>query len=162
MQQTSCGKPKYDNANKKFFANLLSFILFSFTILLFFSLGFARLSGISLHDCAKQHIINAVQTPDPNVQVANGNLAREKNQDNVKSEKSEVSQILEATVIQAPDDIVLTVDTASNDIFQIEDLTVVQVDNLILDNEVIETIPIEDLQTQEQEGIYDCHLGNRT
>ena len=128
----------------------------------FFPLGFARLSGISLHDCAKQHIINAVQTPDPNVQVANGNLAREKNQDNVKSEKSEVSQILEATVIQAPDDIVLTVgvDTASNDIFQIEDLTVVQVDNLILDNEVIETIPIEDLQTQEQEGIYECHLRN--
>ena len=119
------------------------------------------MSGISLHDCAKEHIINAVQTPDPNVQVANTNLAREKNQDNVKSEKSEVSQILEATVIQAPDDIVLTVDTASNDIFQIEDLTVVQVDNLILDNEVIETIPIEDLQTQEQEGIYDCHLGNR-
>ena len=152
MQQTSCGKPKYEDANKKFFANLLSFISFSFTILLFFSLGFARLSGISLHDCAKEHIINAVQTPDPNVQVANANLAGEKNQDNVKSEKSEVSQILEATVIQAPDDIVLTVDTASNDIFQIEDLTVVQVDNLILDNEVIETIPIEDLQTQEQEG----------
>ena len=126
-------------------------------------IGFARLTGISLHECAKQEVKNVHQT----IQIAN--LPPDKIAQENKIEKPKTSNNVEVAIelpVQSKEivkEIILPLDNVhnSNDIIHLvsqEDLTVVQVEWILGENnttiEVLKSEEIVSESTEDNVGKY--------